>query len=111
MKLDDLNRDEQHALGSLVRLMLRSDGEFTEAEESKVHALGQRLDAADRIWSVISASAQAHPDDAAMRASAANVTRAPVRDLIRNALADIADDGTVTGSEKKLLEWLDQAWR
>jgi len=111
MKLDDLEKHEQLALGALIRLMLRSDGEFTEVEERKVSELGTRLGAADRIWSVISASAQACPTDATMRATASTVTRIEVRSLVRAALADIAADGEVSGSETSLLAWLDGVWR
>jgi hypothetical protein len=111
MKLDDLDNQEQLVLGALVRLMLRADGKFTESEEKKVNGLGERLGAADRIWSVVSASAQAFPDDDAMRLSVTGITNADVRKMVRAALADIADDGDVAPAEKALLDWLDGVWK
>lgn len=111
MKLDDLDNQEQLVFGALVRLMLRADGKFTEAEEKKVDGVGARLAAADRIWSVVSASAQAFPDDEAMRLSVTGITRADVRKMVRDALAEIADDGEVSPQEKALLDWLDGVWR
>jgi uncharacterized tellurite resistance protein B-like protein len=110
MTLDDLTREEQLALGGLIRLMLRSDGDFSEAEEAKVNALGARMADPARMWSVISASAQAHRSDADIRAAAAAVTRPDVRTLVREALADIAADGAITRDEQALLDWLTGLW-
>lgn len=111
MRLDDLSKDEQLALGGLIRLMLRSDGEFTEAEEEKVNQVGGRLADPGRLWSVISASAQSHMSDASIRTAAESVTRPEVRNLVREVLADVARDGSVTDTEQKLLDWLTSIWR
>jgi uncharacterized tellurite resistance protein B-like protein len=110
MRLDDLTKDEQLALGGLIRLMLRSDGQFTAAEEEKVNQVGARLADAGRLWSVISASAQAYTNDAAIRRAASAVTRPEVRALLRDVLAEIASDGSVTETEQALLDWLASSW-
>ena len=110
MRLDDLTLDEQLAFGGLIRLMLRGDGQFTEAEEERVNQLGARLADQARIWSVISASAQALVGDAAIRKAAAGVTRPAVRALVRDSLLEIARDGAVTESEQSLLDWLASIW-
>lgn len=110
MRLDDLDAQEKLALGGLIRLMIRSDGSFTETEEATVNAIGERLASRDAIWSVVSASAQAWPDDAAIRVAAGNVARAEARRVIFGLIGEIADDGEVTQSERELLDWLKQAW-
>jgi len=111
MRLDDLSKDEQLALGGLIRLMLRSDGEFTDAEEEKVNQIGARLADPQRLWSVISASAQAHMSDASIRTAAESVLRPEVRALVREVLTEVARDGSVTESEQKLLDWLTSIWK
>jgi hypothetical protein len=110
MTLDDLSKEEQLALGGLIRLMLRSDGDFSEAEEAQVNALGAELADPGRLWSVVSASAQAHRSDADIRAAAGRVTRPEVRALLRDALTRIARVGEMTREEQSLLDWLASLW-
>ena len=111
MKIDELQQDERIALGALIRLTLRSDGDFTEAEEETLNALGEsHLGGAPAMWSLISASAQACPSDAAMRASAEKVTRAEARALILGIVREVAAGDEVSDDEATLIEWLEQAW-
>ena len=111
MTIDDLQDDERIALGGLVRMMIRSDGDFTEAEEETVNAVGERLlGGPGAMWRLISASAQACPDDAAIRAAADTVTRPEARTLIRDVLSEIAAGDEVSDEERALLAWLDERW-
>lgn len=106
-KLDDA---EQLALGGLLRMMIRKDGDFSEAEEARVDALGNANGGREVIWRVISRSAQALKDDAAIRAAATQVTRPEARTLILDALAQVADADGVTTGEAAMLDWLRSTW-
>lgn len=111
MRLDELTPDERLALGGLLRLMVRSDGDFSEAEEATINALGERL-AGDpaRMWSAISQSAQDCPTDDAIRTAVAAVARPEARALLRDAAREVAAGDEVVASEHALLVWLDGAW-
>ena len=93
MTINELDHDERIALGGLLRLIIRSDGDFTVAEEETVNQLGvKHLGDAAELWSLISDSAQAAPNDAAIRASAQKVTRPAARAMA--AAACRLPDGT-----------------
>jgi hypothetical protein len=110
MTLDQLDREEQTALGGLLRLMLRSDGNFTAAEEACINAVGEELGGAARIWSVISQSAQDCPDDARIRAGVAKVRRAEARAFIVDVLERVAASDDTSDRERELLAWLRSTW-
>lgn len=110
MRLDDLQSDEKLALGGLLRLMIRSDGDFTEKEEEAVNRAGERLGAEAGLWRLISQSAQDCPEDADIRAAVAKVVRPEARSLIRSAAKEVAEGDSLADSERELLAWLDSAW-
>jgi hypothetical protein len=110
MNLKDLEKHERNAFGGLVRMMLRADGDFTEAEEARVNEIGEALGGAELIWRVISDSAQAFPKDEQIRASAKAVTRPEARALIRDALSRISASDGVDPSERELTAWLEREW-
>jgi hypothetical protein len=110
MKINDLETHEQHALGGLIRMMIRSDGDFTEQEEAKVNAIGEQLGGAGLIWRTISASAQACPEDEQIREVAARVVRPEARELILDAVEQVAGSDGVADAERELLGWVRQSW-
>lgn len=110
MSLAELNDAEQLAFGGLLRMMIRRDGDFTDAEEKRIDALGETIGGRDAIWKMISRSAQAHRDDAAIRSAATEVTRPEARAAVLAALADVAAaDGTST-KESEMIAWLRSIW-
>lgn len=110
MKLTDLSRQEQLALGGLLRMLIRADGDFTEAEEEKLNALGESLGGSDLLWKVISDSAQAFANDAAITEAAAQVERADVRELIASTLDSLAASDGVDAKEAALVASLRAKW-
>jgi hypothetical protein len=111
MDIDELERDEQLALGGLLRLLVRSDGDFTEAEEAQINAIGERNGGPGALWRLISDSAQAYPHDAAIRAAARAVERPAARELVVGLLREVAAPDGVHAKETALLEWLLAEWR
>jgi hypothetical protein len=110
MKLTDLEKHERNAFGGLVRLMLRADGDFTEAEEARVNEIGESLGGAALVWRAISDSAQAFPHDDQIRGSVKAVTRPGARALILDALSRISASDGVDASERELTAWLEREW-
>lgn len=111
MQLSDLSEEEQHVFGGLIRLLLRSDGDFSQAEETMVDSLGARIgDGPGSLWNVISESAQNYPDDAQIRRAAPSVTRPAARDFMLGVLDEIAASDGLAQEETKLIEWVRTAW-
>ncbi len=110
MDIDDLDRAEQLALGGLIRLLVRSDGDFTQAEEDRINAIGERIGGADVIWRLISNSAQAFPHDGQIRTAAGAIGRPEARALVLDVLGDVAATDGVAAGETALLDWLRQTW-
>jgi uncharacterized tellurite resistance protein B-like protein len=108
--LADLTRDEQLALGGLIRQMIRADGVFSAEEEERVDAIGEELGSKDLIWRMISDSAQAFKDDAEVRRAAAAISRVGARELVLGVLTSVAIADTVSPGEMGLLDALRAAW-
>jgi hypothetical protein len=110
MQIKDLEPHEQHALGGLIRMMIRSDGDFTEEEEEKVNAIGERLGGQALIWRTISASAQACQTDEQIRATVPAVVRPDARQLILDAIEQVAGSDGLAATEAELIDWVKQSW-
>ena len=110
-RLDDLQEHEQLALGGLIRVLIRLDGSFSEEEEAHLERVGEQIGSTEELWRIISRSAQEHPNDDAIRASAMLVRRSGAQALIRAALENIAVAETIEPAEQELLDWLDAAWQ
>jgi len=110
MNLKDLTRDEQLALGGLVRSMIRADGVFTEEEEARVTAIGEELGGGALLWRIVSDSAQAFRTDDDVRRAATAIKRVDARELVLGILTSVAVADTVTPSEQGLIDGLRAAW-
>lgn len=91
-------------------MMIRRDGDFSDAEEKRIDALGEGLGGRDAIWRMISRSAQAHRDDAAIRAAAADVERPEARADILAALESVAAADGTSAKESDMIAWLRSIW-
>ena len=110
LTLPDLTRDEQLALGGLIRLMIRADGVFSAEEEERVDAIGEELGSRELIWQMISDSAQVFRNDAELRRAGAAIGRVEARELILGILTSVAIADTVSPGEMGLLDALRAAW-
>lgn len=111
MRIDELEAGEQRVLGGLTRLMLRSDGDFSEEEEVAINRIGEAQGDERALWKLISDSAQAYPSDAQIREAVGVVERAQARALILATLSTIAEADGVDGAETELLQWLRGQWK
>lgn len=110
-QMDQLEDHEQLALGGLIRVLIRLDGSFSEEEEAHLERVAEEIGSTEQLWRVISRSAQAHKNDAAIRESATQVRRLGAQQLIRRALESIAVAETIEPAEQELLDWLDETWQ
>jgi len=109
MDLHGLDDAEQVAFGGLLRMMIRKDGEFSDAEEARVDALGGG-EGREAIWRLISRSAQELRDDPAIRLAAGRITRPEAREYILDALTQVAAADGTNDAEAAMLTWLRSIW-
>lgn len=110
MRIDELDKHEKIALGGLIRMMIRSDGEFAEAEEAAVDALGEEIGGKAAIWRIVSDSAQALRSNDAVKEAATKVVRPEARAAILGALKKVAGADAIVATERDLLDWLQATW-
>lgn len=110
MKLSDLTPEEQLALGGLIRLLVRADGEFSVAEEERIDSVGDELGGKELLWKGISESAQAFKNDQQIRAAGLGIARPEVRELVLSILESIAIADTMSSSEEGILVALKTHW-
>ena len=110
LTLENLEEHEQLALGGLIRVMIRVDGSFSEAEEEHINSVADELGGREALWAVISRSAQQHKNDSEIRDEALRVKRPAVQLLIRGVLEDIARAETIEPGEQQILDWLVKEW-
>ena len=111
LRLRDLEEHEALALGGLIRILIRLDGTFSEAERDALEEIGDDVGTADDLWTMITRSSEELADDGAIRDKALAVTRPEARELIRYLLESVASVDSITLAEQQLLDWLDDtAW-
>ena len=118
MNFSTLTNEERLLLGALIRLMVRADGSFSEAEEAMITTIGDELTAEatethDRgraLWAAVSESAQHFPTDVSIRAAIPQVTRPEARELIFAVLHGVASAETIGLEERTILDALRLAW-
>lgn len=110
MKLTDLSSDERLALGGLIRLLVRADGEFSVAEEERLDASGDALGGKELLWKAISASAQAFKTDADIRDAGLAIARPEVREVVLSVLESVARADTMSPAEASLIATLKTHW-
>lgn len=109
LPLKDLAGNDQVALAALLRLMVRLDGRFTDAEQEALGdlalAMGER-----RFWQVMDEAAQRLPDEESIRKAATQVTDQTSRETLYVALVRVAESDVIQSTEAGLLAWLREQW-
>ena len=98
------------ALGGLIRLLVRADGEFSVAEEERIDAVGDELGGKELLWKWISSSAQAFKTDQDIRAAGLGIARPEVRELVLSILESVAIADTMSPNEEGILVALKSHW-
>lgn len=108
--VDDLHYHEQLALGGLIRVLIRMDGHFSEAEEEQLERVAEDIGGAEALWRIIDLASEELTDDDAVRTMAQRVERPEARMLIRETLEGIAIAETIKPGEQKVLDFCDELW-
>lgn len=110
MNIDELDANERNVLGGLLRMIVRSDGEFAEDEETSIDALGEGIGGREAIWKIISASAQALPSDEAIYGAVSSVRRDEAKEVILRAVGEVASQGGLVPEEQRVLDRVEKIW-
>lgn len=105
MKLEDLTPEERSAMASLVRLIVRVDGQFAPEERDSLHDLATEL-GEDLFWEIL----QSKEDTLPFKRCVENVERQEAQELIFEVVMTIAMVGTIERGEVTLLEKLAEGW-
>ena len=109
MKLEEMNPAERNALGALIRLIVRVDGEYSEDEASGLHAAASEL-GEDAFWELLNESSE-NDGESAARELARLVDRQEAQEQIYGTLYTIALAGSIEARETALLDWLADTWK
>ncbi len=109
MKLDQMQDAERLALGTLVRVMVGVDGEYSAAEAAGLQQAAADL-GEEQFWALLADAGGRHVDDDVVEAQVNAVDRVPAREAIYGVLFGIAAAGSIVQREGRLLDWLAGAW-
>ncbi|MCP3963518.1 MAG: hypothetical protein GY719_37255 [bacterium] len=109
MKLDEMEDAERLALGTLVRVMVGVDGEYSAAEAAGLQQAAADL-GEEQFWALLKEAGGRHVDDDVVEAQVKTVDREPAREAIYGVLFGIAASGSIVQREGRLLDWLAETW-
>lgn len=110
MKLSELSSDEALVLVGFMRIIVRADGDFSDAEREHVHSVEAEL-GYDRFQKAM-LDVRGHADQLDLLKTAAKaVTRPEARRTIYDRLEDIAASDDISSEEEKPLRWLASWWQ
>lgn len=110
MKLDDMTEPEKTALGTLARLVVALDGEYSLSESTQLQAAAAEL-GEEEFWRVVRDAGRQHHSEEIVTTQAAAVERQEARETIYGVLFNIAAAGSIVNREGHLLDQLATAWR
>lgn len=105
MKLEDLTPEERSAMASLVRLIVRVDGQYAPEERARLNDLATQL-GEDEFWAIL----QSKEDTLPFKQCVQDVERQEVQELIFEVVMTLAMAGTIERGEVVLLEKLAEGW-
>lgn len=109
MELSELTSDEALVLVGFMRIVVRADGDYSEAERQHVAIVEQAL-GVERFQQAM-LDVRGHADKLEqLKAAAKNVTRPDARRTIYDVLQKIAASDEVSVEEEKPLRWLASWW-
>ncbi len=108
--LSDLDLDEKTALATLIRVLVRADGEVSEDEREEIERIASEA-GRDDFWKLLDAAAEVEDEDKSVAAQIERITSSDAQELIYGALYELSiADGSGEG-ENDLLDRLQQSWK
>ena len=109
MELKELTRDEQLALVALVEVVVSSDADVSDDEESFVVRLAATL-GDDHYRALIDEADERFSDEAELKKFLATITRQEARELIYGTVLEAALPDVIDQHESSMLGWLASTW-
>ncbi len=109
MKLNEMTDGEKQALGSLVRVIVGVDGEYSSEESAGLDQAAAELGEGE-FWEVVRAAGRERHTEEIVRAQARAVERPEARETIYGVLFNVAASGAIVREEGQLLDWLAETW-
>ena len=109
MKISDMTDAEKQALGTLVRVMVRADGDFSEDELAGLERTAEELGEED-FWQLLRDSGREAHTEEGVKAQARAVDRKEAQETIYGVLFGVAATGSIVPQEAGVLDWLAAAW-
>ena len=104
-----LKASDQLALAALLRLAVRLDGEFSQAEQEALEDVA--IDVGERsFWNLMDEAGRNLPDEESIRTAALAVTDPEARAAIYECVLHVARSDAIQTREMGLLEWLQKNW-
>ena len=109
MKLSDMTASEKQALGTLVRVVVALDGEYSIDESDQMQQAATEL-GEEEFWDLLRATGRQPHSEAIVKAQTREVERQEARETIYGVLFDIAAAGSIVAQEDQLLDQLAKTW-
>ena len=109
MELKELTHDEQLALVALVEVVLESDADVSDDEESFVVRLAGTL-GEDHYRTLIDEADERFSGEAELKRFLETIDRQEARELIYGTVLEAALPDVIDQHESSLLGWLANAW-
>lgn len=108
-RISDLDDVEKGALATLIRTLVRADGDISDEERSQIEDIVGEV-GGDEFWRLLDAAAESEDVSASTTAAIASVNSKDAQELIYGALYELSIvDGSGSG-ENELLDRLTLHW-
>jgi hypothetical protein len=132
--VEPLTEQELLALAALLRLLIRMDGRFTDAEREALSVVARSVQETgapvppqdqtyrsapdstietigeDRLDELLERAAKVYPNDEAVREAVLRITRQEARETIYGLVFEVSTADATLGQEPELLDWLAREW-
>ncbi len=108
--LADLNDVEKRLLAQLVRIMVRSDGSFSNSEKNHLEGLSQEM-GGDDFFKIVEEVSQLDESSELILKKAVDIGDKDSHELIYGALYELSIVDGSDGSENQILDTLAAGWK
>lgn len=110
MQLTDLHPDELLALVALSRAIVRADGVVSPKEGRMVGRIALAV-GEEKYRQAFARAVESYPDEPALKRFLESIQRPEARQLIFDAILDLAVADELQPAELPLLRWLEATWQ
>lgn len=110
MELTDLTHDERLALVALVEVVVASDANVSDDEQTQIAQVASAF-GDDAYRALANEADERCPDEAALKSFLVGLQRQDARELIYGTVLEAALPNVIDTHESSLLGWLATAWK